>query len=402
MSGVEEHGERASRGSRRNVLSFLGVGAALALVPGAVSFAQAYGGRSTVVGGKATLPGDEVSERIGRAPPRPRFAAKVEQFEMTLPAGKEIGRVIAVSRAPNGDLYLLNYSNYGPFIPRKPEARLPFIVRLDSNGRYLGGWGEDAVPKIDGVSQWPGNPENVEVDEAGDVWVTGWGPEDNAILRFTAEGKFIRQYGRKGPVAGDDSTEGFNRPPSVYHDVKNHELFIADGYGGHRVIAIDSVTGKFTRMWGAYGKKPSDLKPDEAFGNPTHKVARAPDGLLYVCDRTRNRVQEFELVPGGVKYLREVIIAPGTGMMGSAADVTFTPDNRYMFVTDMMGGRIWTVDRKSFEVLGWASGTPEVEGDDNIGVNRIPLHRMARLPNGDLLVTRGRKGIQRLKYLGVR
>jgi hypothetical protein len=351
--------------------------------------------------GRVELPGSRASERIGEAPPRPRFAGTVEPFPMELPPGKEIGRVIAVSRARNGDLFLLNYSAYGPYIPRTEEARLPWIVRLDSNGRYLNGWGDEDVPDIDGISQWPSNPENVEVDDDDNVFVTGWGPDDNAVLRFTADGTFVRQYGRRGRAGDDDSTEWFHSPPSVYHDVEHRELFIADGYGNHRVIAVDSDTGEFTRMWGAYGKPPSALSSDERFGNPVHKITRAPDGLVYVCDRSKNRVQEFELVPGGVRYLREVIVGPGTGMMGSTADVVFMPDDRYMCVSDMMGMRIWSIDRKTFEVLGWANAAPEIEGDDNIGVNRTPLHRMAVLPNGDLLVTRGRRGIQVMRYLGV-
>src|SRR5258708_38164804 len=125
-----------------------------------------------------------------------------------------------------------------------------------------------------------------------------------------------------------------------------------------------------------------------------HKIARAPDGLMYVCDRIKDRVQEFELVPGGVRYLREVMIAPGTGGQGSAFDIAFTPDNKYMFVADGMNQRVWTVDRKTLQVLGWASAAPETEGDDNISQHLSELHRFARMPNGDLLLARVRPGLQ--------
>jgi hypothetical protein len=122
---------------------------------------------------------------------------------------------------------------------------------------------------------------------------------------------------------------------------------------------------------------------------------------MYVADRPNNRVQEFELAPDGVHYVREVVIGPGTQSMGSAFDVAFTPDNKFMFVADGMGMRVWTIDRDSFAVLGWTSVLPEHEGDDNIGLQRQALHRFALLPNGDLLLGRVRKGIQRLTYLGV-
>jgi hypothetical protein len=335
-------------------------------------------------------------------PVRPRFAPTVEDVPLTLPPGKEISRVISVSRAPNGDLYLVNSNAPSPYTPQDQSAWLPGIVRLDREGRYIGGWGAESVPDADGLSQWPAALENVEVDEAGEVWVTGWREDDHAILRFTADGRFLRRYGQRGIAGDNDDTRHFRSPPSVYHDVASHELFVADGYGNTRVIAVDSETGECTRMWGAYGKKPSELSPEESFGRPVHKVARAPDGLIYVCDRSKNRVQEFELVPGGVRYRREVVVAPGTTLpLGSAADVAFTPDNRYMFVSDMMAQRIWSVERETLQVVGWANAAPETEGVDNMAFCGGPLHRMTLLPNGDLIITRTRKGVQRMRFLGV-
>jgi DNA-binding beta-propeller fold protein YncE len=384
------------RESRRDVLRAVIAGGAIASLMPAPTQAQAY-----VTDQAQKLPGSTAKEYVGPHRPRPRF--KFEDFPIKLLPGKQLGRTIAIACSPkNSDLFLLNYTEYGPYIPRTTEARLGPIVHLDRSGRYINSWGgPDSLPKIAGKSQWARDPDNVEVDDDGNVWVTGWNKEDDAILKFSPDGAFIRQYGQKGLAGDDDNTELVNSPPSVYHDVKNHELFVADGYGNHRVIAFNSDTGKFTRMWGAYGRKPSALSPGEGYKNPVHKIARAPDGLMYVADRTNSRVQEFELVPGGVHYLREVHVGPGTGLMGSCFDIAFTPDNKYMYVADGMGMRVWTVDRKTFEVLGWANAAPEPEGDDNIGPNRIPLHRFALLPNGDILLARGRNSIGRLKYLGV-
>ena len=35
-------------------------------------------------------------------------------------------------------------------------------------------------------------------------------------------------------------------------------MYVADGYGNHRVIVFDADTGKYKRHWGAYGNKPDD------------------------------------------------------------------------------------------------------------------------------------------------
>ena len=37
-----------------------------------------------------------------------------------------------------------------------------------------------------------------------------------------------------------------------------NEVYVADGYGNRRVIVYDADKGTFKRMWGAYGKPPTD------------------------------------------------------------------------------------------------------------------------------------------------
>jgi DNA-binding beta-propeller fold protein YncE len=347
--------------------------------------------------------GAQATEYTGAPRRRPRFSHDVEQFPLHLPPGREIGRCIAIAQSPvNGDLFLLNYSSYGPYIPADPAARLRWIVRLDSEGRYIHDFGgEDQAPVLDGVSQWPAGPDNVEVDAEGNLWIGGYHAEDAAIVGYSPDGEFLRQFGQRGRPGDNDDTRYMRGPVSVYNDVENHEVFVADGYGNSRVIAFDSDTGECTRMWGAYGKKPSSLSPEEGFRSPVHKIVCAPDGLLLVADRTNNRVQEFERVPGGIRYVREAVVGPGTYSMGSAFDIAVTPDNRYLYVADGMGMRLWTVDRETFEVLGWTTAAPERESDDNIGANRSPFHRMALLSSGDILAGMGRRGVRRLRYLGV-
>ena len=39
-------------------------------------------------------------------------------------------------------------------------------------------------------------------------------------------------------------------------------MFVADGYVNRRIIVLDADTGKFKRMWGAYGNTPDDAAPN--------------------------------------------------------------------------------------------------------------------------------------------
>lgn len=336
--------------------------------------------------------------------PRPHFSPEIERVELKLPPGKQLGGVIAVAHSPEGDLIVLHQWN-PPGIAvgdAKADDYLPDVARFGPDGSFKQAWGgPDHIPAVDGVPQWPAGREGIECDADGNIWIFGYSKGDDAVLKLSPSGKLLLRLGQRGRTGGDDDTQLLGGPTSCYHDVEAREVFISDGYGNHRVIAFNSDTGEFTRMWGAFGKRPSELSAEEGFGNPVHKVALGPGGRLYVCDRIKNRVQEFERVPGGAKFLRDVQIAPGTMMFGSAFDLAFTPDGKFMYVADGSNMRVWVVDMASFEVLGWSSANTGTEGEGNRGRIHGLLHRFRMEPNGDLLICCTTDGIKRMKYLGV-
>jgi DNA-binding beta-propeller fold protein YncE len=95
---------------------------------------------------------------------------------------------------------------------------------------------------------------------------------------------------------------------SIDKDAK--AIYVADGYGNHRVIVFDATSGAYKRHWGAYGNPPSDDKQPpydpkapvwQQFANPVHCVKIANDGLVYVCDRINNRIQVFKKDGSSVK-----------------------------------------------------------------------------------------------------
>src|SRR5438105_15622096 len=100
-------------------------------------------------------------------------------------------------------------------------------------------------------------------------------------------------------------TRNLHRPADVWVDPKTNELFVADGYGNHRVAVFDADTGVFKRMWGAFGNKPVDadnclLVEPKSFSDPgpdqfsvVHAIRIAKDGVIYVADREYRRVQMF-------------------------------------------------------------------------------------------------------------
>ena len=94
------------------------------------------------------------------------------------------------------------------------------------------------------------------------VWLGG--QAGGAVLKFTANGTFLLQIGRRQPPVRDsnDTNGGINgtpllaQPADLEVDPETNELYIADGYTNLRVIVVDAETGMYKRHWGAYGQNP--------------------------------------------------------------------------------------------------------------------------------------------------
>jgi hypothetical protein len=165
-------------------------------------------------------------------------------------------------------------------------------------------------------------------------------------------------------------------------------------------VSFNVDTGEFIRAWGAYGK-PLPTGPGGESFETVHSIVRGPDGYLYVCDRVNNRVQVFDAVgKTEVTFVRELIVAPGTELYGSAGEVEFTPDGSFMLVADNSNCCIWIVDMPSWQVAGWFGAKPR-EGSGNLPDSMYCPHRFASDERGNLLVARAAGGFERYIYLGV-
>ena len=81
---------------------------------------------------------------------------------------------------------------------------------------------------------------------------------DSFILKFTPDGKFLGEIGKANGSKGSLDTDNVRGVATDPLPARTGELVAADGYGNHRVSVWDPETMKFKRMWGAYGKPPSD------------------------------------------------------------------------------------------------------------------------------------------------
>jgi len=227
----------------------------------------------------------------------------------------------------------------------------PPVLELDEDGKLLASWG--------GPGQgydWPTIEHGIVVDPKDNVWLAGSGQKDDQLLKFTAQGKFLAQFGHSGKSGGNADTQNLGGPANLAVDSANNEIYVADGYRNHRVIVLDTETLAFKRMWGAYGHTPDDkdlgpYNPDaplaQQFRLP-HNVTLSKDGLVYVADRPNDRIQVFH--KDGT-FVKEGFIAPRTLLAGAASGLAFSPDQRFLYVIDGANHHVWILLRESLQIV---------------------------------------------------
>jgi hypothetical protein len=105
-------------------------------------------------------------------------------------------------------------------------------------GNFIQGWGGPGQGY-----EWPNAEHGVTVDSKGFVWIAGRGKDDNQILKFTRDGKYVMQIGRSAQSKGNTDTVNVNLPADFTCYARTNEISVADGYGNRRVIVFDADTG---------------------------------------------------------------------------------------------------------------------------------------------------------------
>ena len=311
----------------------------------------------------------------GLAAPMPASAedaktAAIPQFQVdalwpkTLPNNWILGQVAGITVDRFDRIWVVHRPN--SLTPREraaehnpPESRCcvaaPPVLVFDQSGNLVRSWGGSGQGY-----QWPETEHGVFIDGNDFVWFAGSGKTDGQLLKFTMDGKFVLQIGKSGQGNDSNSTERLGSPADIAVDTAAKEVYAADGYANRRVVVFDSETGAYKRHWGAYGKKPSDEKTppydpakpaSQQFGNPVHCVRIDKDGLVYVCDRTNDRVQIFR--KDGT-FVSEHFYEKNTRATGSVYEIAFSPDKaqKFIYMIDGANGEVRIVDHASKEVVG--------------------------------------------------
>jgi hypothetical protein len=333
-------------------------------------------------------------------------AASVPTFRVDpdwpqVPTQWRLGDVSSIAIDAQDNAWLLHRPRTLP--PDQAAMAAPAVLGFDREGNFLDAWGGAG----DGY-EWPQREHGLHIDYRGFAWLGGNncparnlpGLEpvaDDQLLKFTLDGEFVMQLGRSNASGGNSDSENLHEPADAFVHPATNELFVADGYGNHRVAVFDADTGVFKRMWGAFGNVPQDddhcpnLSLDSVPDGPgppqlsvVHAIRVSNDGMVYVADRENRRVQVFtldgefidQIIRGDVPFARNLALSPD-------------PEQRFLYVGG--GAGIMVFDRRTLEAL------TTIDGDGVIG----PGHQIQTDSQGNLYIAATGAGFQRLIFAGL-
>jgi len=310
-----------------------------------------------------------------------------------IPNNWVLGEVTSISVDRNDNIWVLHVPQSVPEAQRANAA--PPVLQFDAAGKLLKSWGGPGSG-----AQWLGREHGIFVDANDFVWIggrAGWprattpGVSDDMLMKFTMAGKLVMQIGRSGQSTGNLDTENVHQATDVFVDTQAREVYAADGYGNKRVIVFDSETGKFKRMWGAFGNPPpptfapnapapqpqTTLDGPPEFGLP-HAIKVSRDGVVYVADRINNRIQMFTREG---KFLKQVRVTnEGSDVVPVPAGFAFSPDanQQFLYVVDSGPMRVVIFDRQTMTQIGVVGMRGKNAGEFDI------VHHMAVDSKGNL------------------
>ena len=257
----------------------------------------------------------------------------------------------------------------------------PQIIAFDRAGNIVKSWSVSGPPETCKGYRCIDAVHSIYVDYKNNVWITGHGDGDSQILKFDYNGKFLLQIGGsqvKG-CCGNQDTENLGGGTGVAVWPATNEIFVTDGYVNRRVIVFDADTGKFKRMWGAYGHPPPQStlstkvaeggevvgkagtmqspEPERKFEgegatewSTVHGVAITPDGVVWIADRRGNRIQQFKI---DGTFIREAFVnRKSTAIAGTVYGFSFSPDLKYVYIADGSNKVVHILDRQSLKEVG--------------------------------------------------
>jgi hypothetical protein len=201
----------------------------------------------------------------------------VENF-FKLPEGRTWGSTSTIAVDSKGHIWIAERCGANSCVGKTVDP----IMEFDDSGKMLKSFGSGLLAF----------PHGIWIDKEDNIWIADGQARDaktvgHQVFKFNQDGKILMTLGKAG-VTGD-TPDLFNQPNAVAI-APNGDIFISDGHdrgrGNARVLKY-TKDGKFIKQWGGHG---SGLGQFEV----PHTLAFDSKGRLFVGDRANNRIQIFD------------------------------------------------------------------------------------------------------------
>lgn len=192
-----------------------------------------------------------------------------------LPSGVKWAAVTAIEPAADGPIYVIHRC-FANSCAGRTEAP---ILKYDAKGTLLKSWGE-------GMFIFP---HGATVDRDGNLWLTdarGENGKGHQVFKFSPDGKVLMTLGKAG-VSGS-TPDLFDQPTDVVV-APNGDVFVTDSHrnGKNNRVVKFTKDGKYIKEWGKKGSGRGEM-------SEPHTIAMDSRGRLFVGDRENNRIQIFD------------------------------------------------------------------------------------------------------------
>ena len=234
-----------------------------------------------------------------------------------LPSGLNFGPCSSVAVTSKGNLLVFNRSAHA-------------LMEFDGKGKYLRSLAQGIFTL----------PHGLRVDDDDNIWATDTGA--HIVVKMSPKGRILMMLGIKGN-AGEWHQAGhlrcFNEPNDVAFGADG-EVYVSQGHGKgeSRVLKFDA-DGNFISTWGGEGKGPGQF-------NVPHSIVTDTKGLVYIADRSNQRIQVFD--PDG-KFVRE------SSHPGTPCGLCMCRDQKHIMMAHGHAGKIMKLDLNG-KVLGASGG----------------------------------------------
>jgi DNA-binding beta-propeller fold protein YncE len=234
-----------------------------------------------------------------------------------LPRGMNFGQCSSVAVSSKGNILVFNRGAHA-------------LMEFSGKGRYLRTLAQGAFTL----------PHGLRVDAEDNIWATDTG--SHIVMKLDPKGRIRMVLGVKGN-SGEWHPAGhlrcFNEPNDVAFGPKG-EIYVTQGHGKgeSRVLKFDA-DGNFIKTWGGEGAGPGQF-------NVPHSIIADAKGLIYVADRSNQRIQVFD---GDGAFLRE------SRHPGTPCGLCLCRDRKHIMMAHGHTGKIMKLDLLG-NVLGATGG----------------------------------------------